>query len=77
MTKNINLGHGIYIRGSRLYRQTWVNGKNKLILLSWIQRRCRICQRFLGKHQLYYCSRKHNVLGWNRTRTTEYRRVHG
>lgn len=29
----------------------------KLVLSTWIQRRCKKCQRFLSKEQLEYCSK--------------------
>lgn len=43
-----------YSKGNRIHKGT-INGKNRV--LTWIQERCIICQRFLAKHQQKYCKK--------------------
>ena len=37
------------------YRLYNINKEGKKILLSWIQRRCKFCKRYLRKHQKVFC----------------------
>lgn len=53
MTKRISIGNGLSSTGYRTYRND--NKNHKQILVSWIQRRCKVCGRFLSKRQGKYC----------------------
>ena|SRR5271157_2197080 len=46
-----SLGNNLETTGNRLY----TNLKHKKVLLSWSDRRCPICQRFLAKIDKIYC----------------------
>jgi uncharacterized paraquat-inducible protein A len=41
----------------RTYTTKRVNGVKKNVLVTWVLRRCKKCQRFLNKSQEYYCDR--------------------
>jgi hypothetical protein len=53
---NFSLGNNIVSSGCRVFEQKHVNGKTTHLLLSWSQKRCIKCQRFLAKHQKEYCA---------------------
>lgn len=50
-------GNTTYTTGLRIYKRIVINGEKKFILLSWIQRQCIICGRFLDKRSKLYCKR--------------------
>lgn len=52
---NTSLGDSSVSTGDRVFLHTCIGGKKISKLLTWSQRRCEICQRFLAKHQLKYC----------------------
>ena len=52
-----NLGNSICTTGYRVFAENHVKGKRVISLLSWSQRRCVKCQRFLSKKQQKYCSK--------------------
>lgn len=37
------------------YRTFTYKHRGKAILVAWIQRRCKVCQRFLGKKEIFLC----------------------
>lgn len=52
-----HLGEGFQTSGYRVFHEQKIKGKTILFLCTWVQRRCVVCQRFLGKRQMKYCSR--------------------
>lgn len=44
------------------YTTKIINGIKKNILVTWTQRRCKICQRFLSMKQKLHCDRCRNRL---------------
>jgi hypothetical protein len=41
--------------GNRIYRRIGPRTGRRLVLKSWIQNKCALCGRFLGKHGQKYC----------------------
>jgi len=52
-----SLGNSCYSAGNRVFLSTWKDGKKIIRLVSWSQKRCKICQRFLSLKQIKYCDR--------------------
>jgi hypothetical protein len=67
------LGNGLEVTGSRAY-QIISHGKDNIEhkLLTWSQRRCKKCQRFLSKKEIKLCKRCYNKLSklWHFERDT-------
>ena len=55
--KSYSIGNGYTTNGLRLYKDVRIGSKSVKILISWTQKRCIKCGRFLGKHGLKYCKR--------------------
>jgi hypothetical protein len=65
-------------QADRVYSTRKETGK-KLVLVTWIQRRCVACQRFLSKHQIKYCDRckpKENLRVKRIGSLTSYHKTH-
>jgi len=55
------LGNGLYTTGKRLYKESCVNGKHKRQLISWMDKRCIDCGRFIsGYGRCPKCSKKYH-----------------
>jgi Zn finger protein HypA/HybF involved in hydrogenase expression len=63
--------------------RTYTKQKGKLILLAWIDRRCKKCQRFLSKERHKYCPKcSHKAIlenkrnrYWNNLELREYMKL--
>ena len=51
------LGNSFFIRGNRVFKTITINGKKITKLVTWSQRRCERCKKFLSKRQKKYCKK--------------------
>jgi len=74
--KNNYLGKGYYKCKSRIYKRIWKgNSIGKLILVSWIDKHCKLCGRFVSKkNKSGYCKKCFNKERWKKYR--EYRKLY-
>lgn len=57
--KSRNIGNSMTTNGYRVFKIKRKNGKSKCILLSWIDRHCKPCGKFLSKDRQKYCLECH------------------
>ena len=75
-----NIGNGYSLTGLRVYKAKWKNNKVVNILVSWSQKRCKKCGRFLQKiHSVTLCDKciKQNKDQTRRLYMRKYRKVVG
>ena len=61
MTKCISFGNSLESTGNRLFHREWkgkLRGKRSLV--SWIDKHCNVCGRFIGHNKRKYCNECYN-----------------